>query len=285
VKLTRYNDLTQKGKIVRGSWEINDQHEIRYRKEGSKEDVTLKARILDVEPSSLLLTVTEKQTNQRIVTSIVKLKGRWQTDAKNRITFEVTRQFGRSDVLTFKGSWKVGKSHEIIYTYKRTHLKTRKKTEHRLVFKGYWDISEKNRLTYLFEGQSNSFFRFRGTFQTKSILAKKGEIRYQVGVEVQGKRRVQRIVLFGKWKLSRKLDLSFEIQYSKGRKRAIVFAGSYQLDEKHRIHVKLKNTEDKGLGVEVVFTRDIFDGQGQAFVRLVKSLQDTRFEGGMQLKW
>jgi len=285
VKLTRLNQILDEGKIVKGSWELSDKHEVYYKGEGKGEEFKLKASILGAEPDALLLSVTERQSDQKIVTSIYKLTGTWKANPKNQLVFEVERESGRRDALTFKGTWKVGKAHEIIYTYEETIFKTKKREAREIIFNGYWDISQKQRLTYFLSKDSESAFRFRGAFQTQSILAKEGEIRYQVGVGAAGKSRLLTISLFGKWKISRTLELSFEIEYKDGKKKAIIFGGEYAFDKAHRIQIELKNEEGKPIGLALVLTKDFLGSDGQAFIRAQKTFDESRIEAGVKLKW
>jgi len=280
MKLTRFNDILEDDEKIKGSWELTKDHEVQYKKDGKNEEVKLKASLLAAESKTLVLSLTERQIDQKIVTSIVKLSGSWRVDGKNRINFDVERESGKKDSLVFTGSWELGENHEIIYSYEpKNGLPAQS-----LVFQGYWDLSERNRLTYRLEGDQAEAFRFRGAFQTKSILAKKGEIRYQIGIEAKGKRQLQTIALFGKWKLSRKLDLSFEIEYQDG-KRTLDFGGTYALGNGRGVTVNLKNEEGKPLGVQLILTKDLFDGNGAAFIRLEKSLAEKRIEAGMKFAW
>ena len=186
--------------------------------------------------------------------------------------------------MTFKAGWEINSNHEIIYTYRQTTLKKKTKVTRELAFQGYWGITEKNRLTYFIGGDTDSSLRFRGAFQSNSILAKESEIRYQIGTEVSGKRRIQTLMLFGKWKVSHDLSLDFEIQYAAGAK-TITFGGEYRLDPSGRIAVNLKSKAGKPLGVEVILTRDIFGKNGQFFIRLQDSLEEKRLESGVEFKW
>ncbi len=139
-------------------------------------------------------------------------------------------------------------------------------------------------MAYTLGGDSDSNLRFRASYQTKSIYAKKGEIRYQIGMEVLGKRRLQAVILFGKWKVSRDLGLQFEM--SRGpRKRTITFGGEYSLGASGRVAVNLRSEEGSSLGVEVILTRDIFGKDGQFFVRLQKTLEETALEAGVKARW
>ncbi len=283
LKPAKLSDLIDDPNSQKGSWELTPNHEVQFKSKDQTKEVSYKGSLVAAEPDALVLSMTAKESDTKLVTKIIKLQGTWCTNTKNQIQFEVEKESGKNDVLTFKAGWKVNDRHEIVYTYKTTKLKTKIKQVQELIFKGYWDISEKNRLTYLIGRDSNSAFRFRGAFQTKSILAKKGEIRYQVGVEVVGKHKIQTIALFGKWKLSRDLGLDFEIEYSSAKK-AISFGGNYALNDSTQIAVNLKSQHGKSLGVEVIFTRDIFGKDGQAFVRLQKSLEESRIEAGVSFR-
>ena len=285
MKLTRFNELLEEGRVVKGHWVFGKNNEVQYRGEGKDEEVKLKGSIIAVEPGTLLLAVTARQTDQKIVTSILKLSGAWRVDSKNRINFQVEKEKGKNDILTFKGAWQVGESHEILYSCETTYLKTKKKELKTIVFNGTWDISERNCLTYSLAGSSDASFRFRGAFQTKSILAKNAEIRYQAGVEAAGKFKIQTIILFGKWKVSRDLGLSFEIEYAGGRKKAISFGGQYSIDKNHQIIVQLGNQEGKPLGIELVLTKEFIVDQAQAFLRLRKSFEESRIEAGMRFNF
>jgi len=204
---------------------------------------------------------------------------------KNRITFEVKRNKNTTDTLTFRGAWKLNKNHEVTYAYLEEILKTKRKLSRTLTFKGFWDISEKNRLTYYFQRNDRSYFRVRGAFQTRSILAKKGEIRYQFGIELEKRVKTKTLVLFGKWKFSHKLGLHFDIEYKRGKRHAIVFGGEYNFDSNHKIEVNLKGRKGERLGVELVLTRDFLKKDGKAFIRLMRSQDESKIEGGLSFKW
>jgi hypothetical protein len=134
-------------------------------------------------------------------------------------------------------------------------------------------------------GSSDSAFRFRGSFQTQSIYAKDGEIRYQAGFEARSKRKDKAIVLFGKWKVSHDLKLSFEITYGNGRKKSINFGGEYAIDDRLQVLVELTTYGGKKVGLEVVFTKDLLLEEGQAFLRLRKTFEESRIEAGLRFKF
>jgi hypothetical protein len=284
MKISRLNDLIEGGHKIKGRWELSPNHEIQYKSAGKDEEFKFRGSLIAAEPRALVVAFTEKQADQKIVTRIVKLSGNWRLDSMNRIIFEMEREGGRRDVLVFKAGWKIGESNEIVYTYEVRDLRRKRGIIRQLVFEGFWDISEDHRLAYRLSGDSDSVFRFRGAFQTKSILAKKGEIRYQAGAEVRGGREPREIVLFGKWKFSRDLGLSFEIEYEHGRKKAIRFGGEYSVGKQSQIAVNLKTRSGDPLGVEVLFTRSFFGKDGQAFARLTRSVEESRVEAGLRFR-
>ncbi|MGH7198408.1 MAG: hypothetical protein ACREH5_06700 [Candidatus Omnitrophota bacterium] len=285
MRITRLNQMEEAGRIVKGRWEIGPNHEIQYRSEGKDEEIRLKTPILAAEPGALVIALTTKQAGQKVTTGTARLTGTWHLNAKNRVVFEVGREKGRTDVLAFKGAWRVGRSNEFIYSYEEISLKTKKKIRRELVFSGFWELSDRNRLTYRLAADSDSAFRIRGAFQTQSILAKKGEVRYQAGIEVSGRHKIQTIVLFGKWKLSRDLELLFEMEYAGGGKRAIVFGGEFALGPSSRVTARLAGREEKPLGVELILTKEFLKKDGLAFLRLMRSLEESRVEAGMRFKW
>jgi hypothetical protein len=285
MKLTWLNELEENGRVVKGHWEIGPGHEVRYRAEGKDEEIRLKAPILAAEPGALVIAFTEKQSDQKSVTRAAKLTGTWHLNAKNRVVFEVERRTGRPDAVSFRGAWRVGGSNEFIYSYEEISLKTKKKIKRELVFSGFWELSDRDRLTYRLAADSDSAFRIRGAFQTRSLLAKKGEVRYQAGVEMNGRNKIQTIILFGKWKLSRDLELLFEMETAGGRKHAIVFGGEFALGRSGRITARLKGREGKPLGVELELTREFLKKDGLAFLRLMRSLEEARVEAGVRFKW
>jgi len=286
-------DLTRKIETTQGKWKLTPHHELILRRRGKAKQAEVPGSLVAAEPEALVISVTVKEDEKRYVTGLVKLKGRWKLDSKNRMTFLVKRPTGKYDKLTFQGAWKVNLNHEVVYQYetqrvlrgrgKKRRLETRSLQE--LVFKGHWEITKKNRLTYQLGGDSASAFHFRGTFQTTSMVAKKGEIRYQYGIEIEKKVRTKTLILFGKWKFSRKLGLHLDVEYKNGQKHSITFGGDYHLSKDKKIEVNLKGKKGQKLGVELVFTKDFLQKDGQAFIRLMKSTDESRIEGGLRFRW
>jgi hypothetical protein len=285
-------------------------------------EVTIKGSLVAAEPDALVISVTTQETANRIVTGLVKLSGKWALDDKNRITFCIKRGLAKYDKLTFQGAWEINDDFQVTYFFETRQVlvgsgrRRRRvtKVSQELVFDGHWDISEKNRLTYLIgssalwplsggaskEPACESAFRFRGTFETTSLLAKNGEIRYQAGIEYKTsrgtkKRTTRTITLFGSWKLSDDLSLTFEIETADGRRSEVRFGADLSLKKLQgpgirrllpdEISVDLVSPAGKPLGLELVLTKDLFEGNVQTFVRFRESIRETAVETGVKIPW
>ena len=338
MRFKKLSDLQKEAESFDGKWELSPEHEIFYReRRGGDKEATIKGSLVAAEPDALVVSVSVQEDAdpnpqrvgtasaragrsrpiRRTVTGLVKLSGKWELDDKNRITFSVKRGLDRYDKLTFQGAWEINDNFQVTYSFESKQVlegsgKRRRrvtKVTQELVFEGLWDLSDKHRLTYLmgFEAAcppeqcgGMSAFRFRGTFETSSILAKEGEIRYQVGIEYRTsrgakKQRTQTITLFGKWKLSDDLGISFEIECADGRRSEIRVGTDLSLkglegpglrrllpDE---ISVNLVSSSGKPLGIELVLTKDLFEGNAQVFVRFRESLLESAVETGITIPW
>ena len=287
MRLNRLNQLVRGRDTLDGTWRLDEGHEVtyRYKRSGRQEEILLAGQLVAVNSRSLTIRVTQDSLNEDVVGRLLHLGGRWQADAQNRLSFLVERKNGRHDLLTLQGAWEMDSGHELLYRYDRFELKTKKRETHTLRFQGYWDLSEANRLTYVLDAASNSMFRFRGAFQSPSLLVRHGVIRYQVGVELQGRRSLQTVSLFGKWKISRDLTLEFEMDSANGTRSILRFGAAYAVNSRATLSARLTNREGEPLGCELLLTKEIFREDGQVFVRLRKSLEERAVEGGIRFRW
>lgn len=286
MRLTALNDLVQAGERLDGTWELTPRHTVRYRRRGSEETAALTGDLVGTEATGLTFQVTDQQVAQDLVGRSLTLRGRWQADARNRLTFLVEREGGRHDRLTLRGGWELGPHHEIRYRYTgRPPAPGRHPSEQVLTWAGAWELTARRQLTCVLDVAGDSRFRFRGTLQTPVILAKTGELRYQLGVEAAGRRRLQTLTFFGTWRVSRKLEVTFEIPYTDGRVGTMTFGASYAVGPGGRVTAALTARNGRPLGVEVVFTQAFWQGDGELFVRLRRALEETAVEGGVRVRW
>lgn len=276
--------------ILSGTWFLDDKHDLRFRvsEDSTKrfgKELVFKGEFLKAEAGELDFTYRTRTKEGKIAIRTFRFFGKWEADPNNRLTFVLNRSRGKTLALTLNGAWKINKRYQIVYTYRKEELKTKRKIQKRLVFRGYWEIAEKRRVSYVLEGDSQAKFRFRLAYSTPIILAKKNEIRFQIGIEVTGRRRsaTRDITLFGKWKLKRNLSLTFEVEYKKGLWHAIQFDAKYRLNSRSQIEAELfaKNGED--IGFALTISGQFLEAEGDAFLRLERSFQESRIEAGVQI--
>lgn len=264
-----------------GRWALTPDHDLklsfrRSKNEPFRENITLRGSIISVSSGELVFAAHGTTDEGAPFARLVTLEGRWKADERNRLLFLV-KKGDREEPLALEGAWEIGEHHTLLYRYQ-------KKEPVLLSFRGAWEIREKDRLTYALDLGGKSRFDFRAAVQSPTLLAKKGEIRYQAGIRLAGHTTVLReIVLFGKWKLSRDFSLSFEMEYEKGRRQALFFNTAYRLNEKEELIFSLKDQRKRGLGVEVTFTRSFFEGEGKTFLRLYRDAVESRIEGGIRV--
>ncbi len=271
-----------------GKWALTPGHDLKFtlyksRTQKSGDSLILKGNILSAKANELLFSMVTRGTDNRRFIKIVKLSGQWQADSSNRLKFLVQRYRQKPDALLFKGAWQVGKHYEIIYSYKKRQLKRKVAVEKTFALKGIWQISSKRQLRFLVEGDDSSAFDFKAMLQTPIIYAKKGEVRYRVGIGVSAKREViRKVTFFGKWRINRDLSLDFEVRYRLGEIHLSHFKADYAIDSRNKLSFSLKNKEGKKLGVEVTFTRKFFK-DAEAFIRLRHSIQERAAEAGVRM--
>jgi len=280
--------LPTKKEMQLGKWSLTPNHDLKLslrqaKNQPFRDTITLQGKVISVDANELVFAARTRTEEELDSIRLVKLGGVWRADDQNRLTFLV-KKGKEEDPLTFEGGWELGERHEILYRYQKRDLSTGVKTEELLSFRGVWDIDEKDHLTYRLDLDGKSRFDFQATLQSPSLLEKKGEIRYQVGIRLSGQKTLLReVILFGKWKVSKDFSLSFEVAYDEGRRHAIFFNTTYRLNEKNELIFSLKDQKGKGLGVEVTFTQSFFEEEGKAFLRLYKDAVESRLEGGVRV--
>ncbi len=273
---------------LQGNWSLTNDHNLqltlnKWGRQTLGDKLTLQGRILDVRKNSLLFSVTTKTKANIQSTYILKLAGAWQADKHNRLTFRIKRGQGKDDFLTFKGAWEINKQHQVIYKYKKAQLIRKQKRVHTLIFKGYWDIKAKARLYYVIDKRSNSAFAFKtgiGIFKDKYIKYK-----VAIGVLDKGNSRTRTITLYGTWKIKKGRGLTFEIEYQNKKIHAIAFGAYAKLTPKDKISFKLKNERNKEIGGEIKLSHKILKGDGEAFLRFLKSKDETAVIVGAGFRW
>lgn len=273
---------------LKGNWSLTKNHDLRltldkWGRQTFGDKLTLKGDMIGVNKNSILFAVTTRAKEGTRATYTLRLGGAWQADEYNRITFRVTREKGKYDILTFDGTWEINKDHQIIYRYEKARLIRKLKKIHTLTLKGYWDIKDKARVSYVIDKNTNSSFNFR----TGLGFFKENYIKYEVGIVLSHRPKpVKRtITLFGKWKIMKNTELVFEVKYENQKIRAMVFGAEARLTDKDTILFRLRNDKGKDISANLKLSRRILKGEGQAFLRALKSERESAVYAGAVFKW
>jgi len=273
---------------LKGKWSLTNKHNLRltldkWGRQTFGDQLTLRGDIVDVGKNSLSFALTTETKDNIRSRYILKLQGSWQADKNNRITFKVKKDQARHDILTFDGIWKINKNHQIVYQYKKADLIRKSKKIHTLTFKGHWDIQNKARILYIIDKNTDSVFSFSPSIG----IFKKSYIKYEIGIRFTRRARPtkQTVALLGTWKISKGTGLTFQVKYEDKNLPAISFGAYAKLTGKNTISLRLKNKVNKDLGAELKLSRKILKGDGEAFLKLVRSSEESAIYIGAGWGW
>ena len=273
---------------LKGTWSLTKDHQLRltldkWRRQTFGDQLTLQGEIIEVGKNSLLFAVTTRTKEDMPSMYTLELAGSWQADEHNRLYFRVDKEHSSFDSLTFDGIWQIDENYQITYSYQKSRLVRKSKEIHNLIFKGYWDIRDKARLSYVVDTNSASGF----DFNTSIGIFKDRYIKYELGIGMSRKKQpVKRTITFlGRWKLDKASGLIFEVEREGRKIQTIVFGAEAKLTDKGTVSFRLSNSLNEGIGVELELSRDLFSGDGQAFLRLLKSRRESAILAGLGWRW
>jgi hypothetical protein len=273
----------------KGVWSLTKDHTLRFTLDRSSRapasgELTIEGEILDVNDNSLLFAVTTLSDTGTRTTYVLTLQGSWKVDENNRLTFQLRRERGIYDILTFNCAWEINDGNQLIYRYEKAELLRKKRTTHTLVFKGHWDIKENLRISYLLGVDSENAI----TFNASASVFEKNYVKYQVGIGLSGSRRPVRnsITLSGVWKVYKDTGLLFEVKYADGSVSSIVFGAEARLTDRDTISFRLRDEiRNRDIGVELELTRKFLKGDGEAFLRFIKDREEVAILAGAGWRW
>lgn len=274
---------------LRGTWSLTNNHELRLTldkktRETFGDQITLHGEILDVNGNSILFAITTTSKENTQSTYVLNLAGSWKADKNNRLSFYVKKEKGKYDILTFNGIWEINKNHQIVYQYEKAGLLTKEKTTHILTFKGYWDIKNKLRISYVLDQRSDSAFEFTAS----TGVFKDGYIEYELGIGIKSRVKpvTRTLVLSGSWRLEKNSGLMFDMEYENGKTHSIVFGADARLTDRDTVIFRLKNElENKDIGAILELSHEILNGDGEAFLRVLKSRHESAIYAGAGWRW
>lgn len=274
---------------LRGNWSLDSGHNLKFtfenwRRKGGSDDISIDGEILDVRKDSILFGVKTGKAGGGRTTYALELTGSWQADNRNRLTFRVRREKGAGDILTFDGIWSVDNNNEITYSYRRSAPRRRTKVLRTLVFKGHWDIADRTKITYSLGAGSDSRFDLR----TGIARTEKDYIKYEIGIGLSKRPKPvkERISIYGRWRIGRDTGLIFDVAYSGKNNYAISFGAEASLTDKDVIAFKLsKEDGKKDLAMTLELSHKMLKGDGESFVRLLRSKEESAVYVGAGFRW
>jgi len=283
VKKSQASDIPQQVKL-KGQWSLDKDHSLvlildKWGNQIAGNKLTVESELIDAKDNRLSFALTSKDSEGNDHIYIVKLGGRWQADEYNRLTFNIEKEKGITDRITLQGAWEVNKQNEIIYTYEKSSRGKKEKITKTITLKGYWDIAEKHRIMYVLNKEIKSEFDFK-----VSVGKPAGRgLEYEIGIGASPSKKT--ITLFGEWKVSPKMGLLFEMPCEEGKINRVIFGAWGKLDKNLNLEMRLENRVGEDLGIDVKLSRRILEGQGEAFIRALRSQKEVSIVAGVGFRW
>jgi len=274
---------------LKGLWSLTKDHDLkieleRSAKSGSEGTLVIVGSIVEAGKNFLRFAVTSKSADDARTTYLLELSGSWQADSGNRLTFRIAKGLEFSGILTFYGAWDINKDNLLVYRYeKRTGL-NKTGNLHEVIFKGRWDITQTLGLTYTIDRKSNSSFNFRSGLAS----FKKDRIEYEIGVGYSNKLRprIKTVIIYGRWAIRPGSALSLEVEAADGRLYSLNFNAQASLTDRDTVIFQFKaspDMRDKSASLEL--SHKVLGGQGEAFIKYLKSIEAHSVFVGMTKPW
>lgn len=273
-----------------GKWRLDRNYDLELALDETKgqykrDRLLLKGEIISADSDALVFQIDSLDKHGQSHIQILKLSGLWQADEFNRIVFRVAKK-GSPDALLLSGIWQINQNQQIAYDYEKTILKTRDKISNTLTFRGFWEINSRNRLTYILSQGIRSRFDFRAQLESPNLYPKEGAIKYRIGIGLKGQRpyRDKIVTVYGAWKFSRKIGLTYEVDYGSGKAVSMEFGADMYFSKGNKIEFCLINRRKEPLGIRVIFTHQFLKNQdAQLFLKLKSSRLESGCEAGVRI--
>ncbi len=268
-------DKERKSLRLKGSWRLDEQHQLSYQVEGKGFEslprmLKFQTDLVSLDHNALGVLITHSSKGFAEQTVVFQLKGQWIVDRYNRLRFKVKRMKGSSDRLRFDGHWDLNQEHHIVYTAQQTATREKQK----LVLKGQWKMLDDRYLAYYFQLGKHDPLIIRAYLQTRHIRSKKDHIRYRWGVGFhKSKRSYRKISFWGLWKVSHDLDVQFSLDQNRAgwtyrfTVKALAWTGG-------RWMLSLKHTQRSRSTLQLRLDQSFFQSS-KAFVAWTKHMQES----------
>ncbi|MEW6101090.1 MAG: hypothetical protein AB1481_02215 [Candidatus Omnitrophota bacterium] len=273
----------------RGNWQLTPDYGLEFllhkaREQSDCDRLSLKGTIISPDKDELVFQIISRNSQIHSQIRLLKLSGFWQADEKNRLSFVVKKEI-TPDILTLQGSWQLNKNQQIIYSFEKNTLQTKKKAQEAIVFSGFWKISGKNRLAYCLEKGEDSAFDFRAHLETPNLYPSDKVIKYRVGIGLKRSRGYDEkvIPLYGEWKFSRRLGVAFQMDYGNGGFRSLGLESGFALNQRDKIIINFTGEDGKPLGINITLAHKFLKMPGaEGFLRL-QGPSEKKIETGIRI--
>ena len=267
---------------LEGSWRLDKNRNLVYTlsKWGNQvygNKLTIRGRLTRADAGSISAEIATREGEAERV-YYLKFKGDWRVDEKNRLAFEIRSKTGKTDELTFKGSWEIDRKNQITCTYSKYDLLTKTRRQHQLRLKGYWNLTDTHRISYQVTNRQRYFDIDVGIGRPG-----RNSLSYRIGLRRSGRSRT--ITLYGKWRVTEKLGLTFEMPYQDGEVKRIVFGVSYQFDDDWNLAFRAAAGRNGRHNIEAKLSRRLLTGKGKFFIKGVLSDEQRAVMAGIGLKF
>ena len=278
-----------KKNVFSGTWRLDPEHnlilDLAETKDYAKTSLVLKGKITQCQSEFLKFKLKSKGDKNKQDVSFLRLDGLWHSDRFNRINFVVKRH-NNPETHIFKNIWQLNKQQRIVYSYEKLGLKRKNKVKQNIIFDGFWQISSSNKLKYILTKGKDSVFDFRVQVESPNIYPKKGAIKYRLGIGAGVFRREKVISLYGHWNFSRKLGLSFTIDYEAGQLKRNYLGAKVKITKNKDLVFSLRDAQDRPLGLALTFNHNLLAKKDlEHFLQAKKTGRDLYFGSGITLRF
>lgn len=273
-----------------GRWSLTRDHDLKLTLAtpdpvGGKSELLFRGEIVSAKGDVLIFGITTGSSDTVGSTYTITLSGAWQADKFNRLTFLIKNKTASRGELVFEAGWEIDRQFRIVYRYKKTVLKKRTKAARELILEGAWRLDESSRIVYNVAGELRD-----SSIVISASLAKvtSNRIVYKISVGAARKRPPESVSLnlSGVWRITKGLGLTFEAERGADGKISCSFGAEASLTKDDTVIFRLKDlAAGRKRGVVVEFNRRLLKGDGEAFVRFLKSREETSILVGAGFGW
>ena len=269
---------------LRGTWSLDNDHRLvltldKWGNQIAGNKITLASELIDVNDNRVSFALISRDSEGNNHLYMVTLGGSWQADAHNRLSFNIAKEKGSPDRLILQGAWEVNKQNEIYYSYAKQVRGKKEKTAKSITLKGYWDISEKYKLTYVVNKEMKTGVSFKVSVGKSNARG----LQYEIGIGAMPSKKT--VTLLGEWRVTRDRGVLFEMPCGEGEKQKVILGAWCKLKKNLNLEMRLQNGDGEDLGVTVTLSRQIVKGQGEAFIRALRSQKEMAIAVGAGVRW